>query len=649
MIPPPEPEVKVEPKSPFIRAALEGDVSLVRSLLKGFPGSIDVNHTAAIYPPPNERKANRRIIPRSHNSTALLAAVYNGHLEVARELLILGASVNLPNCRNSTPLHEATVRNNLGMVKVLHQHGAHIDVVNGNGLSPLGIALASNNTDIVRYLLEAGASMLAPNPTGFSAVHVAAASGHLEGIDLLLSCRASPMFSEPSPSSEGYIPCPLYIAAVCGHRDVVAVLANHPECPPACRADALLLLGSKEISFVLNEKQDKIQLEEAKKLWEQALKIREEYQLAPKFLPPMPAYNNAVEIQTLDDLKQLFDSGSNEAVPFQCLIIRERCMGFMCIPKYIVGENQTEWDIVHDLMTACKNTTPKDDLVLKLLESLKNITTHPSNYSAHACETLSDQVLNFIAQFEEAMQEARQCIQQILKRGGSPQFENLIPLMMTILERVHMLISTEAPCAIDAIQTMLRYYPRLQIGYPAILVSFILWLRHSSKTTIKEQYIDVVGSDACEACGRAFVARHLDTPSMSERTLLHYAFNHKFRKKISFDNQMEIPMLITALLRWGADAAIDVSDSKHQRPIHLAARLGHPMIITCFLNHNAHLDAVNAEGKAYYQITNVVKNQNPLPLMCQASRRVVAERIPYKMLDLPRRIKEFISFHDPKH
>lgn len=647
MNPPPEPKVKVEPESPFIRAAWDGDVSLVKSLLNGFPGAIDVNHTAAIYPPPNEYKASPRVVARSHSSTALHAAVYNDHLEVARQLLELGASVNLLNCRKCTPLHEATLRYNLAMVRVLRKHGAYIDVVNGNGLTPLCIALANDDTEMVRYFLEAGATTLPPSPTGFSAMHVAAASGHLEGIELLLRCGASPMFSEPTPSSEGYMPCPLYIAAVCGHQDVVAVLADHPKCPPACRADALLLLGSK---FVLNEKQEKIQLEEAKGLWERALKIREKHQLTPKFLPPILAYNNAVEIRTLDDLKQLFESGSNEAVTFQCLIIRERCMGFMCIPKYIVSEDQAEWDIVHDLMTACKNSTPKDDLVLKLLESLRNIIMHPSNHSARACETLSDQVLNFVVQFESAMQEARECIQQILKRGGSPQFQKHIALMMTILEHIHDRISTEAPCAIDAIKTMLRYYPRLQIGYPAILVSFILWLRHSSNTTLEEQYIDVVGSDACEACGREFVSRHLDTPSMNERTLLHYAFNHKFRTRISFDNQMEIPMLITALLRWGADAAIDVSDAKRQRPIHLAAKLGHPMIITRFLEHNAHFDAVNAEGKACYDINpKVVKHQNPLPLMCQASRKIVAEGIPYRMLDLPQRIKEFINFHDCKH
>ena len=103
------------------------------------------------------------------------------------------------------------------------------------------------------------------------------------------------MFSEPSPSSDGYIPCPLYIAAVYGHSDIVSTLTSHPECSPACRADALLLLGSRKFGY--GGKQDEKQLEEAKELWRKALKIQEDHHLIPKFLPPIPAYNNnAVEI-----------------------------------------------------------------------------------------------------------------------------------------------------------------------------------------------------------------------------------------------------------------------------------------------------------------------------------------------------------------
>ena len=122
------------------------------------------------------------------------------------------------------------------MVEVLHKHGAHIDAFNADGLSPLcvaltynRVALTYNRVDTIRYLLKAGTSALPPNPASLSAMHVAAAGGELKSVELLLAHGVSPMFSEPLLSSEGYIPCPLYIAAVYGHSDVVAMLMSHPE------------------------------------------------------------------------------------------------------------------------------------------------------------------------------------------------------------------------------------------------------------------------------------------------------------------------------------------------------------------------------------------------------------------------------------
>ena len=647
----------MEPESPFIKAAWEGDVSLVRALLKGFPGAIDVNHTAAIWPLYAASGVGRKTYQRSHNSTALLAAVCNGHLEVVRVLLESGASVNIPNCRQLTPLHEATEQKNLEMVKALHKHGALIDVVNEGGLSSLCIALSNNHTDAVRYFLEAGASMLPSNPTGLSAMHVAAAGGHLEGIKLLLSYGASPMFSEPSPSSEGYIPCPLYIAAVCQHSDVVTELSAHPECPPTCKADALLVLGSQKISFFMKKEQDRERLEEAKELWEQALKIREEHQLTPKFLPPMPAYNNAVEFRTLDDLKQLFCSESVEAIALQSLIIRERCLGFLYIQKSGRGRKQNRDSLFYELMSACyslhDDKTEHYDLferlVLKSSESLEKMITHPANFSVSVCDSFSDQTLSYVVLFEVLVSKMCQCIQQLLKGGLSPQFEKHISLTLKILEHLQLKCSTEAPCGDTKTRQVIKCYPQGQV-YPTILLFFLRWLLHSSLSTVRDED-EVIGSGACEKLGREFVSKHLDTSPMDERTLLNFALNNKFRPSISSEEQKEatstFPVLIVALLRWGANTVINVPDLSSQRPLHLAAKLDNPTIISHLLDYGAHLDAVNAEGKAFYEVLKNFPTDNPLPLVCQASRKIVSERILYLNLDLPHHVEEFISLHDP--
>ena len=153
------PQVKVEPESPFIQAAWEGNVSLVRAMLKGFPGVIDVNHTASVTPL-LQHVTSKRYPCSCYHTTALCAAVRKDHLEVVQVLIKFGASVNIPNCQNSTPLHAAASQKNAKMVEVLHKHGAHINVFDTNGLSPLCVALICNRVDTILNLLKAGASTL---------------------------------------------------------------------------------------------------------------------------------------------------------------------------------------------------------------------------------------------------------------------------------------------------------------------------------------------------------------------------------------------------------------------------------------------------------------------------------------------------------
>ena len=82
--------------------------------------------------------------------------------------------------------------------------------------------------------------------------------------------------------------------------------------------------------------------------------------------------------------------------------------------------------------------------------------------------------------------------------------------------------------------------------------------------------------------------------------------------------------LIVALLRWGANTVINVPDLSSQRPLHLATKLDNPTIIT---HYGAHLDPVNAKGKAFYEGLKTFSTDTPLPLVCHSSWRIVSERI----------------------
>ena len=144
-----------------------------------------------------------------------------------------------------------------------------------------------------------------------------------------------------------------------------------------------------------------------------------------------------------------------------------------------------------------------------------------------------------------------------------------------------------------------------------------------------------------------FVRKHLHLTSTEEHTLLNFALSliHTPSEELKTDLQV----VIIALLRWGADSVINLPDSKGQRPLHLAMKMhSETTIVSHLLDYGAHYDAANAEGKAFYELSEAYRTDIPLPLVCQASRKIVVEAIPYLKLDIPKFVKEFISLHDPK-
>jgi ankyrin repeat protein len=124
--------VNFDGQTAFIRAALNGDVTLMRLLLE---------HGAD----PN--------IATNDGSTALMAAAGvnwvvaqtfsrsdNEYLEAAKLCLEKGADVNAANGQGFTAMHGATNRGFDAMVKLLAEHGARLDVKDKQGRTPMTFA-----------------------------------------------------------------------------------------------------------------------------------------------------------------------------------------------------------------------------------------------------------------------------------------------------------------------------------------------------------------------------------------------------------------------------------------------------------------------------------------------------------------------------
>src|ERR1700744_457357 len=93
--------------------------------------------------------------------TPLGLACYFGQFEVARYLVLKGASVNLPsnNGFNVFPIHSAAAGNYTDIVRLLIENGANVNVKQQAGATPLHSAAQNGNLEMLILLLENNADV----------------------------------------------------------------------------------------------------------------------------------------------------------------------------------------------------------------------------------------------------------------------------------------------------------------------------------------------------------------------------------------------------------------------------------------------------------------------------------------------------------
>ncbi|KAG8245278.1 Protein fem-1 B, partial [Homalodisca vitripennis] len=170
--------------------------------------------------------------------------------------------------------------------------------------------------DVVSYLLEKGALPDEKAHCGATAMHFAAECGHTSIVKELLDYGAHITKNEIGMT-------PLLAAAERTRVDVVEFLVTRPEISLEERIDALELLGAS----YANDK-DHYCLNSAYQYLHQTMQLRwsnsEGTILKPK-VPPIPAYGNWVETQTLEELEAIRSNSS--ALHMESLAIRERILG----------------------------------------------------------------------------------------------------------------------------------------------------------------------------------------------------------------------------------------------------------------------------------------------------------------------------------
>jgi len=151
------------------------------------------------------------------------AAAY-GHLEMVRELLKRGASVDLQTSLGGSALMNAVYYGRLSMLSVLLQHSANLDLQDINGITALMSAAHQGNEACVKALLRAKANTELLDIAGCTALRRAEIKGQTIIVDLLrqhatpqqpaaAAPAAPPDAGEPAVSAHASLPLEIFQSA----------------------------------------------------------------------------------------------------------------------------------------------------------------------------------------------------------------------------------------------------------------------------------------------------------------------------------------------------------------------------------------------------------------------------------------------------
>ena len=156
----------------------------------------------------------------TNGTTALHWAAREGHLAIARLLLIKGANINMKDHRNKTALHNAATSGNEELVQLLLKKGADVNAGNNNNWTALHFAAASGHEGIFRLLIEMGADINMKDDFHGTVLHFAAESGYEGVVRLLLEEGADIKVISK------HVGTALHCAARYGHTGLVRLLLD---------------------------------------------------------------------------------------------------------------------------------------------------------------------------------------------------------------------------------------------------------------------------------------------------------------------------------------------------------------------------------------------------------------------------------------
>ena len=377
-----------------------------------------------------------------------------------------------------------------------------------------------------------------------------------------------------------------------------------------------------------------------KEHWKQSLHEREALGL------PSPttceAYSFRKELETVGELEEMWKSTNlTDEIVYQSLIIMDRCLGrddLLTLEMLLLA---------HNWLISAQQADRSYLLFLRFLESLApHIEGIPPGHSAEGFFKLIEleHFLSTVA-FNTNMGE-------LLLSPLSPLSPQEAAASFNPIEQFPQEYIMFVSAIVPALSSRVSQCPAHQsAGYLPLIDSLI-------STTIQNAMYLISSRVATHGARGSMVRWMIKTlvrssckvfnSDGSSTTILHIAID------LSTDTR-----LVTALLEYETTKfLVNELRRQHRRfdlPIHMAR---HPDMIRLLLDHGAHLDAVDSEGRTASEICpsawksspklpNNLLQQVHLPrLVCLASKAVVRGRVPYQLMSMSSEIKNLIKLHN---
>lgn len=596
--------------TPFIIAAKNGKYNVVFTLLMKFKP--DLEKECVI-------KFDGHIVS---GATALWCAAGSGHMNVVKLLVKHGANVNHKTKAHSTPLRAACFDGRMDIVQYLVTHGADINLANAYNNTCLMISAYKGHTDVVEYLLSIGSDPNEQALCGATALHYAAECGHVEICSALLDHGAVLKLNE-------YGMTPVIVAAERTREAVVHVFSTRPHLLSRRETiNALELMGA---SFA-NDK-DNYNVAKAYQYLMHAMELRYadvDDVIKKNLAPPIPAYENWVESQTIQDLQAIrYNSNS---IHMESLTIRERILGRKCP------------EVAHPIVfrgAVCADNGRFD-----------------------RCESLWMHAL-------EIRQENNLSVQRDLLRFAQV-FSQMIHINAAL--RVSNILKVSAACIVELErnkQKMAKPGPKDDVEviaeeYEQNIVT-VLYLLTILTKVLKRPNQRIQNSDIAALYKLVFTLSKMNLKLRDGQTLLHLAVNGVTPVDDFHTNDVcRFPCVDTVKLLLHCGANVSECDCDRNTPLHILASTlqtarsnEHNDIITTieeiiklFVESGIHLDAVNNDGLTAAQlctshlIESLVKSYEMqlINLKCLASRCITCHKLKYRGL-VPQHLENFIQLH----